>query len=200
MLDWFANNLMQANPDKFQALAIGKKTFKEQICFDLNGSKIKCEEHDKLLGVTIDYELNFDKHISEICKKSARQLNVLKRIGRYLNKLGRLTIYYSFILSNFNYCPVTWHFCSEKNTKKMEKIQERALRFIYNDYVLNYEELLEKSKMPSLKVRRLRSIAIETFKIIHKESPIYLHDLVNIKLEAPRSLYSSPGYNNNISQ
>jgi hypothetical protein len=29
MLDWFANNLMQANPDKFQALAIGKKTFKE---------------------------------------------------------------------------------------------------------------------------------------------------------------------------
>jgi hypothetical protein len=45
----------------------------------------------------------------------------------------------------------------------------------------NYAELLEKSKMPSLKVRRLRSIAIETFKIIHKESPIYLHDLVNIK-------------------
>jgi hypothetical protein len=156
MLDWFANNLMQANPDKFQALAIGKNTFKEQICFDLKGSKIKCEEHVKLLGVTIDYELNFDKHISEICKKkSARQLNVLKRIGRYLNKLGRLTIYYSFILSNFNYCPVTWHFCSEKNIKKMEKIQERALRFIYNDYVLNYEELLEKSKMPSLKVRRV---------------------------------------------
>jgi uncharacterized protein (UPF0303 family) len=49
--------------DKFQALTIGKKTFKEQICFDLKGSKIKCEEHVKLLGVTIDYELNFDKHI-----------------------------------------------------------------------------------------------------------------------------------------
>ena len=59
---------MQANPDKFQALAIGKKTLKEQICFYLKGSKIKCEEHVKLLGVTIDYELNFDKHISEICK------------------------------------------------------------------------------------------------------------------------------------
>jgi hypothetical protein len=38
---------MQANPDKFQALAIGKKTFKEQIGFDLNGSKIKCEELQK---------------------------------------------------------------------------------------------------------------------------------------------------------
>ena len=35
--------------------------------------------------------------------------------------------------------------------------------------------------MPSLKVRRLRSMAIETFKIIHKESPIYLHDLEILK-------------------
>jgi hypothetical protein len=46
---------MQANPDKCQALAIGKNTFKEQICFDLNGSKIKCEEHVKLAAVVVLY-------------------------------------------------------------------------------------------------------------------------------------------------
>jgi hypothetical protein len=57
----------------------------------------------------------------------------LKQIGNYLNSLGRLTAYYSFILSNFNYCPVTWRYCSENNSLKMEKIQERALRFIYDD-------------------------------------------------------------------
>jgi hypothetical protein len=39
-----------------------------------------------------------------------------------------------FILSNCNYCPVTWHFCSEQNTKKIEKINDRALKFIYSDY------------------------------------------------------------------
>jgi hypothetical protein len=97
-------------------------------------------------------------------KKASQQLNILKRIGKYLNRLGRLTIYYSFILSNFNYCPVTWHFCSEKNTNKIEKIQERALRFIYEDN----ENLLEKYKLPFLKNRRLKTIAVETFKIIHK--------------------------------
>jgi histone acetyltransferase (RNA polymerase elongator complex component) len=31
------------------------------------------------------------------------------------------------------------HFCSEKNTKTIEKIQERALRFIYEDYENTYE-------------------------------------------------------------
>ena len=56
-------------------------------------------------------------------------------MGKYLNRLGKLTIYHSSILSNFNYCPVIWHFCSEANTKKMEKIQERALKFIYNAYM-----------------------------------------------------------------
>ena len=35
--------------------------------------------------------------------------------------------------------------------------------------------------MPSLKVRRMRSIAIETFKILHKDSPVYLYNLINIK-------------------
>ena len=45
----------------------------------------------------------------------------------------------------------------------MEKIQERALRFIYDDYVSTYDDLLNKSKLPSLKIRRLRSIILETF-------------------------------------
>ena len=87
-------------------------------------------------------------------KKASRQLNVLKRLGKYLNKLGKLTIYHSFILSNFNFCPLSWHFCSEANTNKIEKIQEQALRFIYNDYNSTYENLLIVSKLPTLKVRR----------------------------------------------
>ena len=133
----------------------------------------------KLLDVTIDFQLNFDLYVSNICEKASRKLNVLKRIGR--NLLGKLNIYYSFILSNLNYCPLTWHFCEEVNTKKIEKIQEKALRFIYNDYSSNYEMLLSKSKLPSLKVRRLRTIALEAFKILNIRTPAYLHDLLTYK-------------------
>jgi hypothetical protein len=39
----------------------------------------------------------------------------------------------------------------------MEKIQERALKLIYS------EELLAKLKLPSLKIWRIRTMAIETF-------------------------------------
>ena len=85
----------------------------------------------------------------------------------------------STILSNFNYCPLVWHFCGEENTKKLEKNQERALGFIYNDYTSTYESLLIKSQLPSLSVRRLRAIdlALDAFKILHDHSPIYLKNL-----------------------
>ena len=63
----------------------------------------------------------------------------------------------------------------------MEKIQERALKFIYNENHSTYEELLVISILPSLKIRRIRTITIETFKIINKETPQYLHDLVTLK-------------------
>ena len=72
-MSWFAFK-MQANPDKFQAIAIGNKTHKQNIVFDLNGSKINCNDEVKLLGITIDFKLDFNKHISKICKKAARQL------------------------------------------------------------------------------------------------------------------------------
>jgi hypothetical protein len=53
-------------------LAIGKKYFDHigiKIVFELKGNRIECENDVKLLGVTIDYELKFDKHISDICKQ-----------------------------------------------------------------------------------------------------------------------------------
>ena len=109
---------------------MGKHTHSEIICFNLGENIFKCEDSVKLLGVTIDFKLDFEEHISNVCKKASHQLNVLKRIGGNLCKLGKLNVYYSYIMSKFNYCPLTWHFCGEKNTKKIEKIQERALRFI----------------------------------------------------------------------
>ena len=102
----------------------------------------------KLLGVTIDYRMNFDKHniISNLCKKAARQINVLRRIGKYLPINYRKVIYQTFILSAFNFCPVIWHFCSEANNKKLEKLNYRALRHVYKDYESDYEEILVKDK------------------------------------------------------
>ena len=54
LINWFSLNLMKANPDKFQAIAIWKKTKSQNLSFHLNGNTIVCEDNVKLLGVTID--------------------------------------------------------------------------------------------------------------------------------------------------
>ena len=76
---------------------------------------------------------------------------------------------------------MVWHFCMEKNSKKIEKVQERALRFVYEDYNISYDNLLKKAKVPSLQIRRMRTMALETFKIVNKLSPSCLHNLVHLR-------------------
>ena len=58
-IKWFGDNKMQANPDEFKAITPGHEN-----CTSLTtcGSKINCEDSVKLLGVTIDFMLNFDTH------------------------------------------------------------------------------------------------------------------------------------------
>ena len=140
LIKWFSFNCMQANPEKFQAIAVGKNTCDKNPIFNIGDANISCDEIVKLLGVDIDFKLNFEYHITIICKKAVQQLNILKRIGKNLSELNRLTIFHTFILSNFNLCPLSWYFCSEKNTKKIEKVQERAFRFAYFDYTSSYDD------------------------------------------------------------
>ena len=78
----------------------------------IQNSNLSCETVVKLLGIDNDYQLNFDLHISNLCRKASQQLNILKRLGPCLSKLNKLTIFYKFTLSNFNFCPLAWHFCT----------------------------------------------------------------------------------------
>ena len=57
-------------------------------------------------------------------QKGIKTVKCLKQISKHLYKLEKLNIYLSFILSNFNYCPLTWHFCGDVNTKKVEKFKK----------------------------------------------------------------------------
>ena len=94
--------------------------------FKIGEVAIECEESVKLLGVEIDFHLKFDLHISAMCKKASQQINVLKRIGQYLNFESRKAV--------FNFCPIIWHLYSKSNTEKLEKINYRTLKFLFQHF------------------------------------------------------------------
>ena len=97
LIDWFCFNCMQADPNKFQAIGVGKRTNERSPAFKFGSIEITSDEEVKLLGVDIDFKLSFENHISNLCKKAAKQLNVLKRIGKNLSRLNKLSIFHTFI-------------------------------------------------------------------------------------------------------
>ena len=53
--------------------------------------------------------------------------------------------------------------------------------FFYEDYVLSYEELLQKAGKETMKVNRLRSLCIEIYKSINNIEPMYMNEIVKLR-------------------
>ena len=68
----------------------------------------------------------------------------------------KILILQSYILSHFMYCCIIWHFGSISDTKKIEKMQQKALQHIYKDYTSSHEMLREKCNRPMLLIERQR--------------------------------------------
>ena len=68
---------------------------------------------------------------------------------------------------NFNYCPLVWMFSNATSLKKIENLQKRALRFLYNNYELSYEELSDKANSSAMNVNRLRFLCVDIYKTIN---------------------------------
>ena len=98
---------------------------------------------EKILGLSMDNNLDFSGHICNICKTANQKLNALFRVSVSMNLDKCSLLIFSFIKSHFNYCPLIWMFSNRKSIKKVSKIQERYLRSTTNNYKLSYEELLD---------------------------------------------------------
>ena len=203
-VEWFTKNYMGSNADKFQAIILGKSP-PIDASFCIQGHIINTSRSIKTLGVTFDDKLKFNEHIAGICKRASAQINALKRISKFLNTSGRMNIYKSFIHSNFSYCPLTWMFCGKKNIQKLEKLQERGLRFVFSDHTSTYEALLLKANLLSLSMNRLKLLGIEVYKCVNKLNPEYLNSMFKqrtisydfrdpLKLELSKFRTTSFGY------
>ena len=95
-IKWFSDNNMIVNPKKFQAIIINRQNRSNRnSCLTINNVEIKSKESVTLLGIEIDNKLNFEKHVSTICKKANNQLNAISRIGAVLGKKEKEILLYT---------------------------------------------------------------------------------------------------------
>ena len=177
VIDWFKSNKMIVNPDKFQAILLDKrKSDHTNQCIAADNQNIKVLSSVELLGIQIDDKLNFNLYISNICSSTSNQSIALIRLKRFLGFKEKRIVIKSFSKGNFNYCPLVWMFSSASSLKKIENLKKRVLKFLYNDYGISCEELLDRATM---NVNRLRNCAPKSIKILTKIlNPKFMRDFL----------------------
>ena len=131
----------------------------------IGSQEIKPKRTLKILGVNMDDQRPFSDHISDVCKKASRMVGVLRRLRKMIGCEAKLQLYRTAILPHLTYCHIVRHFCKQSDRRKLERVQERALRVVFNTKTESYEELLNRASLPSLYIRRLQDIAIVMFKV-----------------------------------
>ena len=76
---WFKINSLEANPLKFQSILLKNKNVNaEDFNIIVDNDTINFSDSMKIIGVDIDDKLNFNSHVSNMCTKASRQLDVLQ--------------------------------------------------------------------------------------------------------------------------
>ena len=78
LLQWFKDNRMNTNPDKYHLLI---NNTKESFQIKIGDETISNSKYEKLLGVQVDHELNFNEHVLLLGKKASQKLNALSRVA-----------------------------------------------------------------------------------------------------------------------
>ena len=118
MLLCFIQNGTKPNPDKYQAMVLGRS--EDKLNFKLADVDIKTTEKTCLLGVVLDNKLKFDDHISSICREVSAQISALNRLKNILPLKTKESLYRAFIPPYLNYCNQVWHHCWKSQLKGFE--------------------------------------------------------------------------------
>ena len=83
----------------------------------------------------------------------------------------------AFIASEFGYCPLVWMFHSRKLNSRINKLDERVLRMVYQDYTSSFTELLEKDNSTTIHNRNIQLLATQLFKVKNGLSPPFMNEI-----------------------
>ena len=92
-----------------------------------------CSSIYQRLGIYIDSKFSFRYHINRIRSKTSRKLHALSKIAKYISEDKKCMLFKSFIISQFNYCPIVSMYHGRGLNDKINNIHERALRIVYQD-------------------------------------------------------------------
>ena len=136
------------------------KTLQQEYAYNLKIDNTAHElggiEEQKDIGVIIDSNLDFDKHINQTINKANSIMAVIKRFFTTLNLHNFVPLYKALVRSHLDYGISIWSPYKQKYKEAIENVQRRATKQLPGMKNIPYEERLEGLKLPTLAYRRYR--------------------------------------------
>lgn len=133
------------------------RSYKKRFNFTLNNNNIAYEQNPKLLGIIFDESLTFNKQVDSIRKKCFGRLNLIKVLSHREWKLSKKTLlmlYKTLIRSIIDYSSFIVDIISETNLKRLQVIQNKAVRCIFKArFDSSTSDLCSKSNLNTIEDR-----------------------------------------------
>ena len=153
----------------------------QRLCLKIEDKIVNQCQQVKLLGIRIDFKLNFDNHILELCSKVNKKVSAFSRIRTYRDNKQANILCKTTVLANFNYCPLIWMLSSKAANKEINRTHKRALRVLHKNNNLSFDKCLMKEASITIHANNLQKLMLEIFKTLNHLNPSYLWDLFNEK-------------------
>ena len=161
--DWFKANKLTLNVSKTNCLVFGKDHPRLSKALSINGEQMQITESTKFLGVWIDCNLKWNKHLEHMKNRLKSRLCMIKKGSNMLTTHAKKILYHAQIESILTYGLGTWGYLINKNQQKtLQVIQNQAIRTI--EPRLHTAEAYKKHKI--LNINQLTQL--ENYKIWKK--------------------------------
>ena len=153
-------------------------TIGHSLTVQIKGHEIDRVPHTKSLGVYIDQNLSWSKHVNKTAKIISSGIGALKRLRPFICKETAILLYRALIEPYFDYCCPVWDGLNNELADKLQKLQNRAIRVITkSDSDSSATALRGKLGRDNLCTRRKRQNLKLMFKALNDQSPEYLKGL-----------------------
>ena len=189
LAQWAAKWEMRFNVGKCKVLHMGNKNPRNE--YFLNGLKLESAEEEKDLGVWIGSSLKPTKQCATAAKAANFAMGQLLRSFHYRKKANLIPLYKTFVRPRLEFAASAWSPWNEGDIQTLEKVQERFIKQIPDVRGRTYEERLDSAGLTTLRARRQRGDAIETFKTLGGFNRVDRHAWFQIADENSRATRST---------
>ena len=169
LVDWTKKWLISFNSEKCKILHLGTNNPGFHYTIEGNNiiSQLEVTDCEKDIGVFVDSNLTFDKHIITTVNKARKLCGLLCRTISHKIPVIMVPLYKALVRMILEFANVVWSPYKKKYITMIEKVQRHFTKTIFGMKNLTYEQRLTKLKLPSLEYRRLRGDLIEAYKILN---------------------------------